>query len=335
MSETIIRLENVHKTYRTLLGKTKKDALRGVSFSVFSGDIFGLLGPNGAGKTTLIRMLCGLLTPTTGEITIRGMNPIAYRKNQSTKLGTLLEGNRGLYWRLSAMENLRYFGTMWGQTDTKLLVKRAHELLEFFDLYDVRNKPLSDFSRGMQQKVALALAMLNEPEVLLLDEPTLGLDIQSSLEIQQYIRQLADEYRTSIVLTSHNMSMVEKVSNRVAIINHGEVVLESETAQLRDLWNTNWYEFVVVGQLDAQTRYQFEQLVLLIESEYDNISGVTHTVLEFKDPRYFYDILNVLSAAQYNTIRACRIELDLETIFLRLTEPRSEATSTSLRHLTS
>src|SRR5262249_5065163 len=158
-------------------------AVADLNMSIPEGEVFSFLGPNGAGKTTTIKMVCGLITPTSGQITLNGYDIARQSRKAVSQIGVVLEGARNIYWRLSAWENLLYFGRLRGCSDKKLKAL-AEQLLRELDLWDRRNDPVRFFSRGMQQKIALASALVTDPSIILLDEPTLGLDVEAAKVVE-------------------------------------------------------------------------------------------------------------------------------------------------------
>ncbi len=200
------------------------------TFSVSEGEIFGFLGPNGAGKTTTIRILTGLLTPDSGDAFIDGVsikrNPIKAKM----KMGVILEmGN--IYVDLTAKQNIILAGRFYGITKRELN-KRANSLLERFGLYDRKDEPARNFSRGMKQRVIIASAIVHNPEILFLDEPTSGLDVQSQRLIKNIINQM-NQKGTTVFLTTHNIEEANLLCGRVAIINKGEIVVIDRPERLR------------------------------------------------------------------------------------------------------
>lgn len=191
-----------------------------ISFSVARGEVFGLLGPNGAGKTTTLRMLCTLLKPTDGTAIVNGFDirkrPLDVRKS----IGVLPE-EAGLYDRLSAIEHMLYYGRLHGISDD-VIKKRSEDLLNRVELGDRATEKVGTFSKGMKQKVALLRAFIHDPPVLLLDEPTAGLDVASARSIRDYIVSEKREGK-SVVLSTHNMTEAQKLCDRVAIINRGKI----------------------------------------------------------------------------------------------------------------
>jgi ABC-2 type transport system ATP-binding protein len=195
-------------------------AIDGVSFAVAPGEIVGLLGANGAGKTTTIKCVCGLVTPTSGAIAVNGVDGVRARRAAAHHFTAVLEGNRTVYWRLSVRENLEYFAALRG------LRPRAVRAVTRFGLDAKAETPALQLSRGMQQKLALACAVLPQTPLLMLDEPTLGLDVETSHELRTYLRDLAVRDGRAIVLSSHDMHVVKDICDRVVIINEGRVVAD-------------------------------------------------------------------------------------------------------------
>ncbi|WP_461865636.1 ABC transporter ATP-binding protein [Thermococcus sp.] len=199
------------------------EAVKGISFEVKEGELFGLLGPNGAGKTTTIKMLTTLLEPSGGTATILGHDIRRDAREIRKRINLVAEGERTLYWRLSAYENLKYFARIYyvPKSEEK---GRIEELLKLVGLWERKDDLIMNYSRGMKQRLAIAKALINDPEVLFLDEPTLGLDVQSALFVREFIKKLVDEQKKTVLLTTHYMSEAEELCNRIAIIDHGEII---------------------------------------------------------------------------------------------------------------
>ena len=198
-------------------------AVRDVSLNIAAGEVLAFLGPNGAGKTTTIKMIAGLILPDAGWVRIAGRNPHQDAKALRS-LGAVLEGNRNLYWRLTAAENLEYFGVLRGLS-RRVARQRGQTLLERFELTEKRTTVVQALSRGMQQKLAIAVSLIHDPQLLLLDEPTLGLDVEATQTVKTLVREIAAEGR-AILLTTHQLDIAEELSDRVAIINQGKIVAE-------------------------------------------------------------------------------------------------------------
>lgn len=212
-----LEVNGVSKTFKA--GGKIVTALDGVDLFVRKGGILALLGENGAGKSSLIKVCTGLMVPDFGTVSISG-NYIT--SNNLGKIGLLLEGNRNLYWRLNPLENMEYFGSLKGMLK-KHARERGRKLLDQFNLMHKVNAPIQSLSRGMQQKVSIICSVINNPEILFLDEPTLGLDRESTSEILAMVKQCANE-GCSVVVTSHQIEVIEPITSDVAILKSGEII---------------------------------------------------------------------------------------------------------------
>ncbi len=225
-----IEIENLSKCFRSRTKTTQ--ALKQIHLEIESGEILCILGHNGAGKTTLVKSICGLLKPDEGAVRLDGKvvhENLSYAHRQC---GAVLEGSRNIYYYLSAYENLRYFGLLNGLSQKEIDEKAAY-YLELFDLKEFRDVPANSFSRGMQQKVAVIIALMKEPKVLLLDEPTLGLDIISADSVIHILKQLAEQKKMTIVVTTHDINLIEQLNCRLVFLNAGEVIRDSGLLELK------------------------------------------------------------------------------------------------------
>ncbi|MBV9386002.1 MAG: ABC transporter ATP-binding protein [Chroococcidiopsidaceae cyanobacterium CP_BM_ER_R8_30] len=240
-----LEVESLRKTYRS--GGKLLEAVRSVSLTIADGEVLAFLGPNGAGKTTTIKMIAGLIRPDAGRVRIAGLDP--HQNPQALRqLGAVLEGNRNLYWRLTPEENLEYFGVLKGLSYQEARL-RGRALLEQFDLLSKRRTIVQSLSRGMQQKLALAVALVHQPKLLLLDEPTLGLDVEATQHVKALVRAIA-KAGCAILLTTHQLDIAEKLSDRVAIIHKGEIIASSSTRDLIQQFSGIAYTIEVEGELD-------------------------------------------------------------------------------------
>lgn len=238
-------------------GKQRVEAVHQVSLAIQAGEVLAFLGPNGAGKTTTIKMIAGLIKPDAGWVRIAGGDP--HRDSRSLRLvGAVLEGNRNLYWRLTPEENLEYFGVLRGMS-RKLARRRGLTLLERFDLVEKRQAPVQKLSRGMQQKLAIAVALVHDPRLLLLDEPTLGLDVEAGQSVKDLVRAIASE-GCAILLTTHQLNVAEELSDRVAIIRQGRIIAEEPTHELIRQFSGSSFEIEIEGELDAARQAAIAQL---------------------------------------------------------------------------
>jgi ABC-2 type transport system ATP-binding protein len=197
-------------------------AVQGVDLQIAPGEIFGLLGPNGAGKSTTIRMLCTLLEPTSGTAKVNGFDILSQANDVRRSLGTVLAGERSIYWKLTGRENLEYFSALY-HIPQPIARQRVDELIERMELKDRANELVEKYSTGMRQRIAIAKALLARPPILLLDEPTLGLDPQAARRVRELIAELKQEGHT-ILLTTHYMEEADLLSDRIGIIDAGKVI---------------------------------------------------------------------------------------------------------------
>jgi len=202
-----------------------------IDFKVKQGESVALLGPNGAGKTTTLKMLTGLLYPTSGEIEVLGFTPTD-RKREFLRQIALVMGNKsGLSWDLSAMQSFNLFKTIY-QIPENILKNRLDEMTELLDIKDQLDTPIRKLSLGQRLKMELIGAILHRPKLLFLDEPTIGLDVVSKRKIRGFLRHLHKEEQTTIILTSHEMADIESVCDRAIIINHGQIVFDNTLEKL-------------------------------------------------------------------------------------------------------
>ena len=225
----MISLNNVTKKF------DDKTATYELNFKINEGEIFGLLGENGAGKTTTLRMLATMLKPTSGNITVCGFDTVKQDSKVRENIGIMFGGETGLYDRLTAKENIEYFGMLYDMDKNKLdeQIKKISKILEMDEYIDKR---VANFSKGMKQKVAFARTIIHNPKVLLLDEPTSGLDVTAAVQVHEFIKSCKKDGRT-VVFSSHTMSEVEKLCDRVAIIHKGKLIDLDTLDNLRVKYN--------------------------------------------------------------------------------------------------
>lgn len=235
----VTRLRRVFRTTMGVFRRTTKEivAVDDISFDVQPGELFGMLGPNGAGKTTTVKMLTTLLIPTSGTARVLGCDVVKEADPLRPRIGFIFGGERGLYWRLSAVDNLRYFATLY-QLEPAVTKQRIPYLLEMVGLTDRGREKVEGYSRGMKQRLHIARTLLNDPEMLFLDEPTIGLDPVAAREVRQVILNLQSEKKT-ILLTTHYMFEADALCQRIAVINHGKIIAldtpEALKSTVRDL----------------------------------------------------------------------------------------------------
>ncbi|OPX32267.1 MAG: hypothetical protein B1H40_02805 [Candidatus Latescibacteria bacterium 4484_181] len=311
--EPLVSIQKVSKIFKTRANK-EIIAVNKVSFQIKKGEIFGLLGPNGAGKTTIVKMICGLIRPSGGKIFVNGHDSLQ-TKRVHKQIGVVLEGNRNLEWRLSARENLAYFGNLhflYG----KGLKKRIDDLLEFLDLKQQQHNLVGTLSRGMQQKVAIGVAMLADPPVLLLDEPILGLDVESFRLIKNRIKELSHKFGKSVLLTTHQMNVAQELCDRIAIIKEGKTVVEDRVAGLIDRFSTPHYKVCLDNQgMNPNDR---EKLMRLPKTRFVEQDGGSTTII-VEDEEALWTVLKLLATTRASNILFVRKDNpSLENIFLKI-----------------
>jgi len=232
----VVEAHELRRTYRTSTGTFRRrrldvEAVRGVSFEVGEGELFGLLGPNGAGKTTTIKMLITLLLPTSGHASVLGLDVVKDAQEVRRKIGYVFGGDKGLYDRLSALDNLRYFAELYA-VPPKTQRARIDELLELVGLKGRENERVEGFSRGMRQRLHMARGLLHDPPVVLLDEPTIGVDPVGARELRRTIANLTAAGKT-VLLTTHYMFEADELCDRIAVIARGQIVAEGTPQALK------------------------------------------------------------------------------------------------------
>jgi ABC-2 type transport system ATP-binding protein len=233
-----IEVEKLRRTYKQTSGFVRRrtktiEAVRGIDFEVSEGELFGLLGPNGAGKTTTIKMLVTLLIPTSGTAHVLGYDVVRDARAVRKRIGYVFGGERGLYERLSALDNLRYFSELYG-VPPKVQKRRIPELLELVGLSGREKERAEGYSRGMKQRLHIARGLLHDPPVVVLDEPTLGLDPVGARELRNTIAELARAGKT-VLLTTHYMYEADALCDRIAVISQGEIVATGTPADLKSV----------------------------------------------------------------------------------------------------
>lgn len=222
-------------------------ALKQVSLTIHEGEVIGLLGENGAGKTTLLRIIATLLEPTLGNVRVAGYDAIQQSDEVKKRLGVLFGSETGLYDRLTTRENLEYFGSLYGLGKHEIKI-RIEKLVKMFGMRDYLDRKVEGFSKGMRQKVAIARTLLHDPDIVLFDEPTTGLDITSSNTFRQLVKQLKQEGKT-IIFSSHIVEEVTMLCDRVAMIHKGEVVYDGTLEQLYIEENSQDLNYIFMSRL--------------------------------------------------------------------------------------
>lgn len=309
-NDVMIETQNLTKRFNELT------AVDQVSFKVKKGEIFGLLGPNGAGKTTTIRMLATLTRPTEGSATVNNYD-IVKDDYKVRELVGLVSEKIIMYDRLTAKENLTFFGRLYGLRK-EVLKKRIDELLELVQLIKWKNSQVGTFSSGMRQRMNVIRALLNMPEVLLLDEPTLGLDPQSTVEVREFVKKINTENETTIILTTHMMVEADILCDRIGIIDYGKIVALDTSANLKKL---------VAGADTTILEMEIANLSPRIISSIESLKCVnsisqgnsTHIRIHADGDEAFDNIIDVIRAKKGKIYSVKNLEPSLEDVFLHIT----------------
>ncbi|MEN9231489.1 MAG: ABC transporter ATP-binding protein [Thermostichus sp. DG02_5_bins_236] len=300
-----LEAQHLKKSYRQG-GKTVQ-AVVDVSLTIAAGEVLAFLGPNGAGKTTTIKLVAGLIRPDTGTVRIVGRDP--HQEEQALmQVGAVLEGNRNLYWRLTPLQNLEYFGVLRG-LKAKTARQRGLELLEIFGLTEKQGVSVQTLSRGMQQKLAIATALIHRPALLLLDEPTLGLDVEAAQTVKSLIRQIAAAGQ-AILLTTHQLDIAEVLSDQVAVIQQGVIIAQAPTRELiRHFAGTACtYSIELEESIDSERVAQLGSLGVVVEEP--------HRLRFTGSSEQLYRVLDRMNPIPLLSIK--REEADLTHVFLKL-----------------
>jgi len=289
-------------------------AVDDVSFSVGRGSVVGLLGPNGAGKTTTIKCILGMILPDEGSVHIQGVDVYQEPRSACADVDAMLEGARNDYWRLTVRENLRYFATI-GGVDPDSVSDRHDRLLDQLDLAEKADEPVRSLSRGMKQKVSLASVLATDASVIFLDEPTLGLDVESSLTLRRELRRIVEERDLTVILSSHDMDVIEAVCDRVVIMNEGEVIANDAVGRLLSDFET---QRVRVTSADIDDRLRRELGTRFEVTDVSTADAATRIEVA-TDSDGLYELFDVLRVNDVHLDAVTTVEPDLEDVFVRLT----------------
>ncbi len=307
MAEVILDVRDLHKSYRS------NEAVRGISFHISKGEIFGLLGPNGAGKTTTISMVSGLTLPTSGHIFIEGMELEANTNKVKARVG-LVPQELALYPTLSARENLVFFGQIY-RLHGKHLMQRVDAVLEMVQLVDRANEPVKTFSGGMKRRINIAAGLLHEPDLLFLDEPTVGVDPQSRNAIFESVLAL-NQAGLTIVYITHYMEEAQRLCHRVAIIDQGQVIAMDTPANLVRFVGEGIIRISIADGLIETVKRQAEQLPMV-----GSIAIQDHQldIRAKRSQEALTKILDITNRLDAHVTSLQIFEPNLETVFLSLT----------------
>ena len=328
--QTMLETRNLRKTYNRPDGSTI-EAVKGVNLEIRQGEIFSLLGPNGAGKTTTISMISGLVEPTAGDATIGG-HSITKEPMAAKRLMGFVPQEIALYPELSARQNLAFFGRMYGTERQNALSRRVDELLEFVDLADRQNDRIDTFSGGMKRRINLAAGLLNSPPLIYMDEPTVGIDPQSRRRILDTVKMLRDEQDMTVLYTTHLMEEAQELSDRVAIIDHGEIIAMGTQDELtQQVGEEDRLEFTIGEQEITETLFEriqqktpgvtrvlYNPTEQLSDDSSESVPSLM-TVFAKRGRTALPQILQELDSAGVEIQSVAVREPDLEAVFLALT----------------
>jgi ABC-2 type transport system ATP-binding protein len=302
-----LKVEALNKIYTKPFGKKSFQAVSNVSFNVNSGEIYALLGPNGAGKSTIIKMIAGLVTPTSGRVLFDN----SVHKNYKV-LSAVLEGSRNVYWRLTPLENLHYFANLRGVSSSSIKEK-SNQLLAELDIDAKKTNQSRHLSRGMLQKLAIATALITDPKILLLDEPTLGVDIGSARKIKEKIRSLAKDEGKAVLLTTHQLELVDQLADRVGIIQNGRLIREGTIQELKENTLKFLYHISVRGKFKIPPAWTKKYPFVEIKS----FDDTTEFEINCKNQAGLAEILGHLAKQKTDIIFLQKKRDNLEEVFLR------------------
>ncbi|WP_158855543.1 ABC transporter ATP-binding protein [Halorhabdus sp. CUG00001] len=307
-----LAVDGLSKTFGS--GEEAVTAVEDVSFAVEPGEVVGLLGPNGAGKTTTIKSILGLVVPDTGDVRIQGIDVYDRPRRAYEHVDAMLEGARNDYWRLTVRENLRYFAAIRGH-DPDTLDERHTELLAALEIEAKADTQVRELSRGMKQKVSLASVLASDVSVAFLDEPTLGLDIESSMTIRRELVRLAEERDLTLLVSSHDMDVIEAVCDRVIIMNDGRIIVDDTVQNLLEEFETTGYR--VTARDIADTTID----TLCADFDVTAVERLgDRTAFEVAaDSATFYRLMDRLEAADVQLAGVETVQPDLDEVFLEVT----------------
>jgi ABC-2 type transport system ATP-binding protein len=318
-----IRVQGLKKTFGE--GEASVLAVDNVSFEVKSGSVVGLLGPNGAGKTTMIKSMLGLVIPDRGAVEVAGIDVHENPERAYNRIGAIMEGARNIYWRLTVQENLSFFAGLGGEEPSNVR-DRHRRLLELTDLEEKADTPVNELSRGMKQKVSLASTLARDVDVVFMDEPTLGLDVEASVGLRSELRRLADNEDVTIILTSHDMDVIEEVCDRVLILQDGSIITDDDVDALLDLFDIKKYRVTVSEQLKPPLVRELRQS---FDVEVQNFNGEARIDATVTDTDTVYDLLTAIKSSGKSLLDIQSVEPDLEEVFLQLVNAGERTMSTT------
>ena len=313
-TDTALEVSSLTKVFHDR-GKKEVKAVDNVSFKVKQGEVIGLLGPNGAGKTTTIKCILGIMRPNSGHISVFGNDAQSHYPRILNKMSAVLEGSRNIYWRLTVWENILFFSGLHGVTADK---DRAHfdHLIKLFSLEDKKNVEVRKLSQGMKQKTSIVCALARRTPLVFLDEPTLGLDVETSLELRSVLKQLATKENRTIIVSSHNMDVIQDICQRVIILSQGRVVADNRVSDLVNLFKTKAYRLTLRGSVPESLEEALASRFTGITVTSDGAS--TEVKVNLLEDNDIYILMDILRDAGAIIDEISHEETDLEKAFLEI-----------------
>lgn len=315
-SDGALQVQSMTKVFRDRGGATVR-AVDGVSFEVKRGEVLGLLGPNGAGKTTSIKCILGLMRPDSGQITLLGQDVQAAYPRILQKMSAVLEGSRNLYWRMSVWENVSFFAALHGVRSSEDQKYFGH-LLKLFGLEEKRHTEVRKLSQGMKQKASVVCALARRTPLVFLDEPTLGLDVETSLELRSVLKQLAREEERTFVVSSHDMDVIQDVCGRVVIMSSGRIVVDDKVSHLMSLFRTRAYRIGLRGSAPQALEEQLAQEFAGVEVAYGDGDADSEVRVSLSEDGDIYRLMDILRSADAVIDEITHEEVDLEKVYLEI-----------------
>ena len=311
--KTYIRRKSLRDWFTHPLAPSEKtEALRDINLHIEKGEIFGFLGPNGAGKTTLLKILSCLILPTQGKASVNGFDT-RHEKKVKESIGLVTSDERSFYWRLSGSENLKFFAKLYN-IPAKKVQSRVRELIERMDLKDIAGRPFMSYSSGMKQRLSIARALLHDPPIVFMDEPTRSLDPQSAINIREFIKkELNGNEGKTILLATHNLREAEVLCDRMAIMSKGMIREIGTVERIRRIGLTGWMYSLEVQDLPPEIRGKFK-----ITREKKTTNGNIIIEVSFEEQGGLNILLETIMKNGGKILSCDSLEPDLEDAFSRI-----------------
>ncbi|ENH95629.1 ABC transporter [Gracilibacillus halophilus YIM-C55.5] len=316
------REQGIKGTFQSLFNRKheKITAVSNINFQIEKGEIVGYLGPNGAGKSTTIKMLSGILSPTNGNIDVNGLSPFSNRKEHSLNIGVVFGQRTQLWWDIPVSESLNLMRHMYKIPKSDYL-KRLEVFNEFLDLNQFINVPVRQLSLGQRMRADLCAALLHQPEVLFLDEPTIGLDVVVKDNIRTFIQQINENLNTTVILTTHDMSDIEKLCNRVIVIDQGSKVYDGTVKELKKTYGSEELIIVETENKIKDYNYLFSPGILYVEQQ-NNTLFITYNKSKISSSVILKILMNKEEILDF-TIKETEIDEVIRRMYIKSLNPIS------------